>query len=119
MTNELVTTTKYEIQLKADEAIKAFDLLPVNETTRADYKARIGLYVDFINQHGLNRNTLLDYHRYLESRTDYSVSTKNKYFTSAKRYTGVLHTAGLLPVDITKDISGKDLKGFKDRKSVV
>jgi len=33
MTNELVTTTKYEIQLKADEAIKAFDLLPVNETT--------------------------------------------------------------------------------------
>ena len=76
MTNELTTTTNYELQLKADEAIKAFDLLPVNETTRADYKARIGLYVDFINQHGLNRNTLLDYRRYLDSRTDYSVSTK-------------------------------------------
>ena len=116
MTNELVTTTKYELQLNTTDASKAFDLLPVNETTRADYKARIGLYVDFINQHGLNRNTLLDYRRYLESRTDYSVSTKNKYFTSAKRYTGVLHTAGLLPVDITKDISGKDLKGFKQNK---
>jgi integrase/recombinase XerC len=116
MTNELATTTKYDIQLQANEAVKAFDLLPVNETTRADYKARIGLYVDFINQHGLNRNTLLDYRRYLDSRTDYSVSTKNKYFTSAKRYTGVLHTAGLLPVDITKDISGKDLKGFKQNK---
>lgn len=116
MTNELATTTKYDIQLKANEAVKAFDLLPVNETTRADYKARIGLYVDFINQHGLNRNTLLEYRRYLDSRTDYSVSTKNKYFTSAKRYTGVLHTAGLLPVDITKDISGKDLKGFKQNK---
>lgn len=116
MTNELATTTKYDIQLKTNEAVKAFDLLPVNETTRADYKARIGLYVDFINQHGLNRNTLLDYRRYLDSRTDYSVSTKNKYFTSAKRYTGVLHTAGLLPVDITKDISGKDLKGFKQNK---
>lgn len=116
MTNELVTTTKYELQLNTTDASKAFDLLPVNETTRADYKARIGLYVDFINQHGLNRNTLLDYRRYLDSRTDYSVSTKNKYFTSAKRYTGVLHTAGLLPVDITKDISGKDLKGFKQNK---
>ena len=116
MTNELVTTTKYELQLNTTDASKAFDLLPVNETTRADYKARIGLYVDFINQHGLNRNTLLDYRRYLDSRTDYSVSTKNKYFTSAKRYTGVLHTAGLLPVDITKDISGKDLKGFKQDK---
>ena len=116
MTNELATTAKYDIQLKTSEAVKAFDLLPVNETTRADYKARIGLYVDYINQHGLNRNTLLDYRRYLDSRTDYSVSTKNKYFTSAKRYTGVLHTAGLLPVDITKDISGKDLKGFKQNK---
>jgi len=116
MTNELTTTTKYELQLTTNEAVKAFDLLPVNDTTRADYKARIGLYVDFINQHGLNRNTLLDYRRYLDSRTDYSVSTKNKYFTSAKRYTGILHTAGLLPVDITKDISGKDLKGFKQDK---
>ena len=116
MTNELVVTTEYELQLNTKDASKAFDLLPVNETTRADYKARIGLYVDFINQHGLNRNTLLDYRRYLDSRTDYSVSTKNKYFTSSKRYSGVLHTAGLLPVDITKDISGKDLKGFKQDK---
>jgi integrase len=115
MTNEL-TTTKYELQLTTIEAVRAFDLLPVNETTRADYKARIGLYVDFINQHGINRNTLLEYRRYLDGRTDYSVSTKNKYFTSAKRYTGVLHTAGLIPVDITKDISGKDLKGFKQDK---
>lgn len=115
MNNEL-TTTKYELQLTTNEAVRAFDLLPVNETTRADYKARIGLYVAFINQHGINRNTLLEYRRYLDGRTDYSVSTKNKYFTSAKRYTGVLHTAGLIPVDITRDISGKDLKGFKQDK---
>jgi integrase len=64
----------------------------------------------------MNRNTLLEYRRYLDSRTDYSVSTKNKYFTSAKRYSGVLNTAGLIPIDITKDISGKDLKGFKQNK---
>ena len=116
MTNNLVTNTKYELQINAKDAVKAFDLLPINDSTRADYKARIGLYIDFINQNGLNRNTLLDYRRYLDNRTDYSVSTKNKYFTSAKRYTGVLYTAGLLPVDITKDISGKDLSGFKQDK---
>lgn len=115
-TKELTTTTKYELQLNKTDAIKAFELLPISDNTRADYKARIGLYVDFINQHGLNRNTLLDYRRYLDNRTDYSVSTKNKYYTSAKRYTGVLFTAGLLPVDITKDISGQDLKGFKQDK---
>ena len=116
MNKQLVTTTKYDLQLNPKEASKAFDLLPVNDTTRADYKARIGLYIDFINEHGLNRNTLLEYRRYLDNRTDYGISTKNKYFTSAKRYSGVLHTAGLLPVDITKDISGKDLKGFKQDK---
>jgi len=116
MNNQLTTTIKYELQLNESEAVKVFDLLPINETTRADYKARIGMYIDFINQHGLNRNTLLDFRRYLESRTDYSVSTKNKYFTSAKRYSGVLYTAELLPIDITKDISGKDLKGFKQDK---
>ncbi len=116
MTNELTKTKDYELQVTPQEASRAFDLLPVNETTRADYKARIGLFTEFINQHGLNRNTLLEYRRYLDSRTDYSVSTKNKYFTSAKRYSGVLNTAGLIPVDITKDISGKDLKGFKQDK---
>lgn len=116
MGNDLVKTSNYELQVSVQEASRAFDLLPVNEATRADYKARIGLFTDFINQHGMNRNTLLEYRRYLDNRTDYSVSTKNKYFTSAKRYTGVLHTAGLIPVDITKDISGKDLKGFKQNK---
>jgi len=114
--SQLVTTTKYEVKLTTQDASKAFDLLPINDTTRADYKARIGLYIDFINKHGINRNSLLDYRRYLDNRTDYSVSTKNKYFTCAKRYTGVLHTAGLIPVDIAKDISGKDLKGFKQDK---
>ena len=116
MTNELAKTNNYELRVNTQEASKAFDLLPVNETTRADYKARVGMFVDFINQHGMNRNTLLEYRRYLDSRTDYGVSTKNKYFTSAKRYSGVLHTAGLIPVDITKDVSGKDLKGFKQDK---
>lgn len=116
MVNDLVKTSSYEIALNPQEASLAFDLLPINEATRADYKARIGLYVDFINQHGMNRNTLLEYRRYLEGRTDYSVSTKNKYFTTAKRYTGVLYEAKLIPVDATKDISGKDIKGFSQDK---
>lgn len=116
MNKELVSINNYELQISIKEAGRAFDLLPVDEATRLDYKARIGLFIDFTDQHGFNRNTLLEYHRYLEGRSDYSVSTKNKYFTSAKRYAGVLHTAGLLPVDITKDISGKDLKGFKQSK---
>ena len=113
---QLVTTTKYDLRLNPKDASRAFDMLPINETTRADYKARIGLYIDFINKHGLHRNSLLDYRHYLDSRTDYSVSTKNKYFTCAKRFTGVMYSANLLADDITKDISGKDLKGFSQDK---
>jgi len=115
-TKQLITTTKYELQLNTSDASKAFDYLPINDSTRADYKARIGLYIDYINSHGLNRNTLLEYRRYLDYRTDYAISTKNKYFTSAKRYTGILYTAKLLSDDITKDISGQDLKGFTQDK---
>ena len=88
-----------------NEAKKAFDYLPISETTRDDYKLRVGEFVEFIKINGLNRNTLLDYRKHLEQRTDYSISTKNKYFTTAKRYCGVLFNAHILPTDITKDLS--------------
>lgn len=99
-----------------NEAKKAFDYLPISETTRDDYKLRVGDFVEFIKINGLNRNTLLDYRKHLEARTDYSISTKNKYFTTAKRYCGVLYNAHILPTDITKDLSGVELKGFKQSR---
>lgn len=98
------------------EAKRAFDYLPISETTRDDYKLRVGEFIDFIKANGLNRNTMLDYRKYLEQRTDYSISTKNKYFTTAKRYCGVLYNANILPTDITKDLSGVELKGFKQSR---
>lgn len=98
------------------EAKRAFDYLPISETTRDDYKLRVGEFIDFIKVNGLNRNTMLDYRKYLEQRTDYSISTKNKYFTTAKRYCGVLYNANILPTDITKDLSGVELKGFKQSR---
>jgi len=98
------------------EAKRAFDYLPISETTRDDYKLRVGEFIDFIKANGVNRNTMLDYRKYLEQRTDYSISTKNKYFTTAKRYCGVLYNAHILPMDITKDLSGAELKGFKQSR---
>lgn len=104
------------VNLDPERAKQAFDLLPVSEVTREDYKNRIGDFLEFIQINGLNANTLLDYRKHLEARTDYSISTKNKYFTTAKRYVGILYNARVLPVDLGKDISGKDLKGFKQSK---
>ena len=115
--NELTQVKSYDIQLSSDDATRAFDLLQASDATRSDYKARIGLYIDFINVHGLHRNTLIDFRHYLADRTDYSISTKNKYLTAARKYSGILFTAGVVPIDISKDISGTTIKGFRsDRK---
>lgn len=96
-----------------EQAKHVFDLLPVSEITKDNYKRCIGDFVEFVHANGLNINTLVDYRKHLDARTDYSISTKNKYFTTAKRYAGILFNAGMIPKDITKDISGATIKGFK------
>lgn len=121
MSNEITVVNREQLPVKAvifdvDEAKKAFDLLPITETTRNDYKERVGDFIEFMTINGVGVNTLLDYRRHLEQRTDYSISTKNKYFTTARRYLGVLYNAHLLPIDISKDLSGQDIKGFKQSK---
>jgi hypothetical protein len=85
-----------------------FDFLDVSETTRQDYKYRIGAFNDFIRQNGFNNNSFLEYKRGLTGKNDFSVSTKNKYLGSARIFLKELHRQGLLPTDITQNI-----KAFK------
>ena len=81
MRKDIITIENNELTLDNAQAKaeKVFDLLDVRETTRADYKTRIGLFLDFTRKHGINRNSFLDFKRELTDRTDLSVSTKNKY----------------------------------------
>ena len=88
-------------QLKAE---RVFDLLDVSETTRGDYKYRIGLFLDFVKDRGLNRNSFLEFKRYLGERTDYTIATKNKYLATAKIFLKELNRQGVLPADITQNI---------------
>lgn len=119
MTNDLVAKEQQTLdasQITAEQAKRAFDLLEGKDATIANYKARIGLFIEFVEQNGLQANTLLEYRRYLASRNDYAISTKNAYFTAAKMYTGILYNAKMIPMDISKDISGRDVKGFTQDK---
>ncbi len=86
------------------KAEMVFDLLDVSETTRQDYKYRIGLFLDFTRKNGININSYLDFKRYLTSRTDLTVSTKNKYLATAKIFLKELNRQGVLPADITQNI---------------
>jgi len=87
-----------------EKANRAFDLLDVSEATRADYKYRIGLFIDFTQERGFNRNSFLEFKRALAERTDLAVSTKNKYLATAKIFLKEANRQGFLPADITQNI---------------
>lgn len=84
-----------------------FSGLDLSKGTIKDYHYRINQFLGFIDRNGFNRNTLLDYKRQLTS-SDLSVSTKNKYFISAKVFLKELYRLDYLDKDITTNI-----KGFK------
>jgi len=93
-----------EIQDPLLKAKLIFESLDVSEATRKDYSSRISMFVDFIQENGFHRNSYLEYKRYLEKRTDYTVSTKNKYLATAKVFLKEVNRIGLLSVDITQNI---------------
>jgi integrase len=86
------------------KAEQVFELLDVSPETRKDYTYRIGLFLGFTAEKGFNRNSYLEYKRYLADRTDLSVATKNKYLATAKVFLKELNRQGALPADITQNI---------------
>lgn len=87
-----------------EKAEQIIDLLDVKEATRSDYKARIGLFINYMSKNGTNRNSFLEFKRELANRTDLSVSTKNKYLTTARIFLKELNRNGIIPADITQNI---------------
>lgn len=86
---------------------KVFSGLDLSTSTIKDYQYRIGQFLEYLNRNGFNHNTLLDYKRYLQG-LNYSVSTKNKYFISAKIFLRELYRLDYVSKDVTVNI-----KGFK------
>jgi len=93
-----------EINEIRQRANQIFEGLDCTENTRKDYSSRVGLFVSYVQERGLDRNTYLYFKRHLESRTDYTISTKNKYLATARIFLKELNRLGFLPVDITQNI---------------
>lgn len=107
--NTLALIATDDFKARAD---KVFDLLDASESTRAEYKQRIGLFLDFVKDKEFNCNIFLEFKRHLAGRTDFGISTKNKYLVTARVFLKELNRCGLLPSDITQNV-----KTFKqDRK---
>lgn len=81
-----------------------FNGLDVNEATQKEYSARVGLFASYIKQNGFNQQSCINFKRYLQSRTDYSISTKNKYLSTARIFLKELNRRGMLPIDITYNV---------------
>lgn len=106
-THALIATDDFKAR-----ADKVFDLLDVTESTRQDYKQRIDLFLDFAKGREFNFNSFLEFKRYLAGRTNFSVSTKNKYLVTARVFLKELNRCGVLQSDLTQNV-----KSFRqDRK---
>lgn len=88
-----------------------FESLDVSENTRREYRLYSQHFVDFIGERQINVDSFLEYKRYLTDRNDLSVSSKNKYLTTARIMLKELNRRGLLPIDITQNI-----KSFKQSR---
>jgi integrase len=87
-----------------DRAASIFDALDVSEGTRADHKWRIGAFVRFLDSKPLTPDSYLEFKRYLATRNDLSISTKNKYLCSARVLLKELARRGALPQDLTLNV---------------
>ena len=101
MTNEIIRSDRLEL-LKNE----VFGALDVTDATRNEYQVRITHFIRYAETHGINRNSYLDYKRYLANIDTFSVSTKNKYLIAAKIFLDGLHRLNLIPQKITDHVRG-------------
>lgn len=98
---ELLPSNRRDVVIK-----QVFDTLDVSETTRREYAVRIRHFLRFTDVHGLNRNSYLEYKRYLQACETFNISTKNKYLISAKVFLDGLYRVRLIPQKITDGVKG-------------
>jgi integrase len=88
-----------------------FESLDVSESTRREYRFYSQQFINFLADRQFSVDSFLEYKRYLASKNDLSVSSKNKYLTTARILLKELNRRGLLPMDITQNI-----KSFKQSR---
>lgn len=81
-----------------------FDSLDITEDTKQDYLSRLPTFLGFVHRNGITRDLLLDYKKELRSRTDLSISTKNKQLAVARITLRELYRQGAISVDLSQGV---------------
>lgn len=108
MEEKLEIIQTYDLKELAE---KTFQFLDVKDITREEYNKRILLFLEFIKDKKINYNTFREFKDYLNQRADFTISTKNKYLSTARVFLKELHRLGNIPFDITLNV-----KSFKQTK---
>lgn len=108
MQNGLIVPNNLDLTLYLEQILNRLDIA---ESSRQDYRNRITGFVKFIDDNGLDRDSFINFKRYLANRNDLGVSSKNKQLTVARILLKELNRLGLIPVDITNTV-----KSFKQSK---
>lgn len=90
--------------LTATSSRTIFDSLDITEGTRQDYLSRLPSFLGFVSRNGVTHDLLLDYKKHLRSRTDLSVSTKNKQLAVARITLRELYRQGVISVDLSQGV---------------
>lgn len=78
-----------------------FDDMDISESTKQDYLARLPQFAGFLHRNGINRNSLLEYKKYLRGRTDLGTAAKNKYLAVARIALKELYRRGAISIDLS------------------
>lgn len=78
-----------------------FDDMDIAESTKQDYLSRLPQFAGFLHRNGINRNSLLEYKKYLRSRTDLGIAAKNKYLAVARIALKELYRRGAISIDLS------------------
>lgn len=81
-----------------------FDSLDISESTKKDYLARLPQFAGWLHRNGITHDTLLEYKKYLRSRTDLGIASKNKYLAVARMAMKELYRRGAISVDLSLNV---------------
>lgn len=81
-----------------------FDSLDISDDTKQDYLSRLPRFLGFTSRNGITRDLLLDYKKHLRTRTDISISTKNKQLAVARITLRELYRRGAISVDLSQGV---------------
>lgn len=106
--NTLVVTESDKGFSLSEMVERVLDSCDVKDSSRSSYRYGIRDFLRW-NQSGvLGSDTLVSYKRYLRSRSDLSISTKNQYLSGVRIVLRKLHDCGILERDFARGV-----KGFK------